>query len=104
MKSRKKGIIKELRRYIVVIFRLFCFFCCFLYPSIGRADEKWMVARSKKALEQIIKAQEKQKELKIFCLWQLRKNVVPYSCYEWLKTAEFEKIQGRKKDFNSVFK
>ena len=50
-----------------------------------------MTTRNLNEFKQLIQDQEVKKELKILCLLQLQKKIVPYSCYEWLEQISYHK-------------
>ena len=60
------------------------------FPAVAGGPERWMQITSQKALKKQLKKEERAEKLKVLCVLQLKKQQVPYSCYEWLKIASSE--------------
>ena len=48
-----------------------------------------MKAQNLRELHEIIRNQKEYKKLKILCLLQLRKKILPVACYGWIKIKPF---------------
>ena len=73
------------------------YFMLFLTYSVFVSEsEEWIKARSLKEFQQTIQKQVKEKELRTLCFLQLKRNKVPYSCYEWKK-------QFKEKSLNTAY-
>ena len=57
----------------------------FTQTAFPFANEQWMNTRHLTDLKSLIKKQEIKQELKTLCFLQLNKQIIPYSCYEWIK-------------------
>ena len=66
------------------------------FPAVAGGPERWMQITSQKALKKQLKKEEQAEKLKTLCVLQLKKQQVPYSCYEWLKIASSEGVLNNK--------
>lgn len=55
-----------------------------VYLASSSASEKWLSLSSFTELKQLKYQQKKLKKLKLLCYFQLQKQIIPYSCYEWI--------------------
>ena len=65
-------------KYFILVFTTLLFFS-------SSAHEEWMKAQNLRELHQIIRNQKEYEKLKILCQLQLKKKIIPVSCYEWIK-------------------
>ena len=60
------------------------YYLILLYGFSVYSNELWMKAGNLEQFNQIIHDKQQQNYLKISCRIQLRKNKIPWACYEWI--------------------
>lgn len=64
------------------------------YITYGFTNEKLITLNNLTELKQLINKNKTKKKLKILCLLQLQKKIIPYSCYKLIKQiSSFKKTK-----------